>query len=360
MKPKTMNTGFLVAFGSMAIISGVADAQSFVTQIDSKVSGATLNAAAVINTVGTLIGDYDPDTNPDGTQTRPGFFGGSGNQAIDTSTSISSETAINTHPAGSLAILPNFDLATIEINGLTLDLLNGQPGSTDLSVTMFYDTFHTVSPSFIYPGGVEFTVPLGQVGGINQALLSQNAPGIGTLSPTEQSDLFDFVVGVPAQLDLSISQSLPGSDPTDTPISVPIVLPIAGQLTVLDDGSIRLTGSISPDPISIQVPISGVTLPDIPFELPTFGAETASVVLSLMPDSIDVDADLQLTISALGTAQSSCPPDINNDGELNFFDVSAFLAAFTAADPIADFNDDGQFNFFDVSIFLTAFGGGCP
>ncbi len=57
---------------------------------------------------------------------------------------------------------------------------------------------------------------------------------------------------------------------------------------------------------------------------------------------------------------SICPPDINNDSELNFFDVSAFLAAFAAADPIADFTGDGAWNFFDVSAFLSAFADGCP
>ncbi|MBO6738938.1 MAG: hypothetical protein JJ916_03675 [Phycisphaerales bacterium] len=52
--------------------------------------------------------------------------------------------------------------------------------------------------------------------------------------------------------------------------------------------------------------------------------------------------------------------DMNSDGELDFFDVSAFLTAYNAQDPIADFNDDGAFNFFDVSAFLTAFNeGGC-
>ncbi len=57
---------------------------------------------------------------------------------------------------------------------------------------------------------------------------------------------------------------------------------------------------------------------------------------------------------------STCSADMNSDGVLNFFDVSAFLSAFSANDPVADFNGDGQFNFFDVSDFLSAFGAGCP
>jgi len=55
-----------------------------------------------------------------------------------------------------------------------------------------------------------------------------------------------------------------------------------------------------------------------------------------------------------------CLPDLNNDGLLNFFDVSAFLQAFGDGDPVADFTGDGSFNFFDVSAFLQAFAAGCP
>jgi len=55
-----------------------------------------------------------------------------------------------------------------------------------------------------------------------------------------------------------------------------------------------------------------------------------------------------------------CGADLTNDGNLNFLDVSAFLAAFGVMDPVADFNNDGSFNFLDVSAFLAAFGAGCP
>ncbi len=47
-------------------------------------------------------------------------------------------------------------------------------------------------------------------------------------------------------------------------------------------------------------------------------------------------------------------------GQLNFFDISAFLTAFDAGDPSADINNDGLFNFFDISDYLTIFGAGCP
>ena len=63
---------------------------------------------------------------------------------------------------------------------------------------------------------------------------------------------------------------------------------------------------------------------------------------------------------AVTEAADLCPADLNGDGTLNFFDVSAFLAAFNAQDDAGDFNNDGSWNFFDVSEYLSAFNAGCP
>ena len=57
---------------------------------------------------------------------------------------------------------------------------------------------------------------------------------------------------------------------------------------------------------------------------------------------------------------SVCPADLTGDGVLDFFDVSAFLGAYSAMDPAADFDGNGVFDFFDVSAFLGAFSVGCP
>jgi hypothetical protein len=55
-----------------------------------------------------------------------------------------------------------------------------------------------------------------------------------------------------------------------------------------------------------------------------------------------------------------CVPDFTGDGTLDFFDVQAFLDAFSAADPAADLNGDTIFDFFDVQMFLSLFSAGCP
>ena len=56
----------------------------------------------------------------------------------------------------------------------------------------------------------------------------------------------------------------------------------------------------------------------------------------------------------------ACIADLNGDGVLNFFDISAYLSSFAAGDLVADFNNDGVLNFFDISAFLAEFAAGCP
>jgi choice-of-anchor B domain-containing protein len=48
-------------------------------------------------------------------------------------------------------------------------------------------------------------------------------------------------------------------------------------------------------------------------------------------------------------------------GTLNFFDISAYIAAFNAGDPSADLAAPfGNLNFFDISAYIAAFNAGCP
>jgi len=67
--------------------------------------------------------------------------------------------------------------------------------------------------------------------------------------------------------------------------------------------------------------------------------------------------ELLATRFSFGTV---CGPDLTDDGVLDFFDVSMFINAFSAQEPIADFDGNGMFDFFDVSAYLNAFNAGCP
>ena len=345
------------------LLATAAYAQDFQVNLDTNASIATIDAGTAIDASGVLIGDYDPETNPAGTQTRAGLFGGSGNQPINTITVLQSVTSLDAMPAGSMSVSLDTVGGVGSIDGFSIDLLNGSNASTDLSVTIGFDSFHTVNPSFLYLGGVPITLPLGEVGQISNATLTQNAPAIITLTATDQPgvfDKFDIAGVIPAALDITVSLMLPGGKPTQIPIEqLPVLVPIAGQIELLGDGSLHMTLSAIPEPIMQEIPIEGVDLPVIPFELPTLGSNTAGVLFTLSPQSIAIDASITIAIHGNGSP-ASCAADLSGDGLLNFFDVSTFINAFGNNDPLADFDGNGVINFFDVSDFLAAFTAGCP
>lgn len=57
---------------------------------------------------------------------------------------------------------------------------------------------------------------------------------------------------------------------------------------------------------------------------------------------------------------NTCQADLPGDGVLDFFDISAFLSAYSAGDPVADFDGNSVLDFFDISAFLQAYSAGCP
>ncbi len=95
-----------------------------------------------------------------------------------------------------------------------------------------------------------------------------------------------------------------------------------------------------------------------------FGVITETQPIIGAGNSITIGFGAQLEsvegLHALAPAADECSADINGDLQLNFFDISAFLASYSLQDPIADFNNDGEHNFFDISDFLSAFSAGCP
>ena len=56
-----------------------------------------------------------------------------------------------------------------------------------------------------------------------------------------------------------------------------------------------------------------------------------------------------------------CPADLTGDGDLNFFDLAAYLDLYNAQDPAADLAEPfGAFNFFDIAAYLDLYNAGCP
>lgn len=99
----------------------------------------------------------------------------------------------------------------------------------------------------------------------------------------------------------------------------------------------------------------------IQFDLPigAWALDNAQVRFRVDSDGLFFIDDVYLGTEQLSAGCSEA--DLADPfGELNFFDVSAFLGAYNAQDPVADINNDGSYDFFDVSAFLTQFNAGCP
>jgi len=110
---------------------------------------------------------------------------------------------------------------------------------------------------------------------------------------------------------------------------------------------------------SAQPVIVGQVLPSEPLSMMTGELASGTWVLTVS-DHSQYDIGTLISVCLITSTTSSCTSDLNGDGLLNFFDVSAFLSAFSSMDSVADINNDGEFNFFDVSEFLAAFIAGCP
>jgi hypothetical protein len=99
----------------------------------------------------------------------------------------------------------------------------------------------------------------------------------------------------------------------------------------------------------------------IPAVIPQENSNTLLREFIIRDDTIYIaSGEAGLRVLSLSGCSLPCAIDFNNDGALNFYDVTLFIQAYTSENPIADLNSDGQFNFFDVANFLALYNKGCP
>lgn len=113
-----------------------------------------------------------------------------------------------------------------------------------------------------------------------------------------------------------------------------------------------------------SVPFDGYNLQSDPWDYALVGEISLGQEFGPLPGQFPLNSggSAGRIYSAHFEVSCGCPADLAPPaGVLNFFDVSAFLAAYNAQDPAADFAaPSGVFNFFDVSTFLAAYNAGCP
>ncbi len=327
--------------------TGAVSAQDFV--VDPGTAASNLSLAIDLPFEGTLIGDYDAKANPTGTLTRPGLFGGSGNNPIGYSATLGlGVPGATSSPTGGISI--DTTLAPIGIVGVDafqVDLLDGSTIGVGAELTLVYETFNTINPFSIYPGGFEIPVPL--AGG--QLLRSELTLTLPTV-----------LAGIPVGDELSLTGSIPvlwaiefdfgldiGVQAFDLPVNLPITAMLAGE------GENQT--------FSVQADFS--TLIELALDLPPF--ENIAIALPTIPPSANeanllfggsvtaIRLDVALGLDIVGVRGFiPAPADVNEDGIVNSADLGLVIGAWGVCDGCReDISGDGFVNAIDIGLLIA-------
>lgn len=293
---------------------------------------------------GTWIGNYDAVTNPTGTRTIPGLFGGSGNSAIPFSSTVKPKATIsNTHPSGTFRF--GFDQATgvVDVGNLSLDLLAGQAGTISTSMLLTYSSFHTAQPTSTFPGLTNVDVPVDN-GSLTSATALQSGPAIGAATANADGT-WNFAVTVPVNVTVS-----------GTALAQPFTSTSAGGLALT--GTISIAGNVisitSQGSVNETVPVTAPPpLVNQPFDLPTV-LPSGSVAHLLMNGTFSDGTSTTTASSNLAMTGTPAPilGDLNGDGRVNGADLGLLLSGW-GQPGISDLNNDGTTNGADLGLQLS-------
>lgn len=280
------------------LLAPAALAQSYDFSLDSLVSNTLIALDVSLPLPGTAIGNYDAATNPTGTITCTSVFGTCNNTSFSINATLLTAPQIAGEPGGTFRANVDTATGTIAITGLAVSPAGRQANSANLTLELNYPTFRTRQPNSVFPGGFTLPLPLGQ-GTLDNVLLVQNAPAVGTLTASGTADVWDVNIVVPTSLSLDLD--LLGNAQTVGP--VPFALPLIGtlnlagsrpRLVVTVDQSVNQT---------LPNPAPGTVLEDIAFPIPTVlpTGGTANLVLDLIPGDLTLGFLTDLDWSASGT-----------------------------------------------------------
>ncbi|HJM58558.1 MAG TPA: hypothetical protein QF446_14650, partial [Planctomycetota bacterium] len=155
-----------------------AAAQDFDFVIDQVLSSSSVYADLETDLAGSVIGDYDAATNPGGTRTVNGLFGGSGNEVVTMNTTIDNLANFSGASSGVFSMNMDQGALTMSLSGTNVDLLGGSSGTVSVDVTLLFNTFRTYNPDSLYVGGIPVTIPLGNIN-VTEATVVQTGASMG-------------------------------------------------------------------------------------------------------------------------------------------------------------------------------------
>ncbi|MFT7679098.1 MAG: hypothetical protein ACI8QC_003097 [Planctomycetota bacterium] len=282
---------------ALLLLAAPAVAQDFALDLVAGEGQTSLMAEGQLLLPATVIGDFDVASNPGGTRTLPGIFGGSGNQPVGMDLSLSTPLRVSGEPSGALTLGLDVVAGTLDVDGLSLDLTSGQAGTADLVLGLMFSTFRTFAPDSLYIGGFPLDIPLNG-GSLSAPIFVQSVPATGTLTPTNV--VGQYLVEVLVLGELSLEVDFAG---TLLPLGpLPMVLPLVGTLQVNGtQASLSVGLSESFDQV-IPDPLGDFEFADVPLPLPTIlpPGETANLLLTTIISELSLAGNIDVSFLAEG------------------------------------------------------------
>lgn len=310
-------SAFLSAFLTAALAvfgAAPAAAQGLPFVVDANVSTVDIATTFELRMPGTLIGDFEATTNPTGTRTLPGLFGGSGNQPVSIQLDLIGVLDTLGPASGVFTLVADTRTGAATVEGLDLDLATGGGSALALSVRLTYPTFRSFSPDSLFLSLVPIELPLGQAA-LGDIAVEQLGPALGTLTPTATPGVFDVVALVPVSLTFDVD-----FNGTLTPVGpVPVALPLTATVDLATCDALFVGAAMSATNQTIPAP-TPLSLQDIPFPLPTIlpPGGVANLLFSVDLDEVVFDATVDVALAAAAPAaarvQRFCVASPNSAG----------------------------------------------
>lgn len=341
----------------IAMWSSSAQAEYYSLVIDPGASGFAADVAVELQTVGTLIGDYDPETNPTGTRTKPGLIGSFGpteNVAVPASIGAALDGNPSSDTVGGAELRIDWDAGTVQIANFHADFVDEQAITIPIVVTVGFDSFRTRSPDSLYIGA-QFPLPLGDAV-LSQLMVVQTGEAVSAPLTPIGPGLYSFTL-VPT-VELTAAVSFLG---TDAPLpATPLPLPLIGTIAV-EEGSVVVSSSSDFELDQALEP--GVAIPQFPLDLPTIlpPGGAAHLLLDLVLSSTSILFVGSSAIEGLGSPIT--PGDCNADTQVDLGDWGSWLGCLSgpgATAPggcgCADGIEDGAADLRDFALLQVDFG----
>jgi hypothetical protein len=335
-------------------LATAAGAQQY--QVEVTPDTASVNARFVMFCLGSgsLIGDWDAITNPDGTRTKPGvtgLFEPGENEPVPATPWLVHGDGFTSFLAGDFGFEVDAFFERVEVTTMALDVLGGADIDLPLASSLSHEAFRTKNPDATFPAST--TAHADVAGGrLIELTFTQTGEAEGTHVATGPFTA-EFAVTVPGV----ISGSFAVAESTIVLPDVTADLRLDGQ--ILNEGeSIRLVG-IGRLVGAAQGAGGQAWMAPIELDIPGGGGAAAGLLASATID--EIIADFLLEISDFEAAPvEDCYADCNSDGELTIFDFLCYQGVYASGAIEADCDKDGELTVFDFLCYLNLFDAGCP